>query len=299
MPCLLRQFISLTLLSTITSYLYSTNAAAVAAGAVDAGSATSTVSGNSKCFSHNIKVNVVANNIRFLLAPPANQTVVTETLVELLQNNSDLASRVNGGTSTIKGAFSIYAKLCFSSDATIAKNTKTIQLLTHGDTLDSTYWDIAPGYSYIDAAVAAGYATLSYDRIGVGKSEHPDPLQVVQGPLSVEVAHALVVLIRNAQLGSYSFSSVVGVGHSAGSTITQGVTTKYPQDFDAVVLTGTSTSAAYVNLALASFDLTIANTDASGKFATLPNGYLVQPNSQAIQFPFFRFPDFDPQSKCL
>jgi len=260
---------------------------------------TSTVSGDSKCFSQNLKVSVITNNFKLLLEPPTNQSIVTETLVELLQNGSVLFAKVNGGQNTIQDTYTIYGKLCVPCNASITKTIETIQFLTHGDTLDSTYWDIAPGYSYIDAAVAAGYATFSYDRIGVGRSQHPDPLQVVQGPLQVEIAHALVMKIRNLQIGPYSFKRVVGVGHSAGSTVTQGVTTKYPQDFDAVILTGTSTSASFVGTAVASFDLTIAKNDASGKFADLPNGYLVQPIPQAIQFPYFRFPNFDPKSEVI
>ncbi|KAL8717846.1 MAG: hypothetical protein Q9225_004953 [Loekoesia sp. 1 TL-2023] len=256
---------------------------------------TSTVSGKSTCFTQYLKVSVVSENIKIILDQPTNQTVVTETLVELLQLNSNLSTRVNGGQNTVKDIYSIYGQLCISSEPDIAKRSKTIQVLTHGDTLDHTYWDIAPGYSYIDAAVEAGYATFSYDRIGVGKSQHPDPLQVVQGPLQVEIAHAIVTMIRDAQIGPYSFRTIVGVGHSAGSTVTQGVTTKYPQDFDAIILTGTSISPSFVNTAIASFDLTIANLDASGKFAGLPNGYLVQPNDQSIQFPYYRFPNFDPQ----
>ncbi|KAI4184799.1 MAG: hypothetical protein L6R41_004498 [Letrouitia leprolyta] len=236
-----------------------------------------TVSGKSTCFVKNVKITVTANKTRILLDPPANQTVVTETLVELLQLNSNLIARVNGGQDTIKDTFNIYGQLCISSNASVAKHTETLQ------------------YSYVDAAVEAGYATFSYDRIGVGKSQHPDPLQVVQGPIQVEIAHALVTQIRNAQIGPYSFENVVGVGHSAGSTVTQGVTTKYPGDLDAVILTGTSISPDFVNTALASFDLSIANLDPSGKFAGLPNGYLVQPNQQSIQFPYFRFPNIDPQ----
>ncbi|KAI4122377.1 MAG: hypothetical protein LQ338_005850 [Usnochroma carphineum] len=254
-----------------------------------------TVSGKSTCFTQNLKVSATTDNIRILLSSPVNQTVATEYLVELLQSNSDLPARVNGGRNTIRDTYSIYGQLCVPSDPRTAKSARTIQFLSHGDTLDHTYWDIAPGYSYIDAAVAAGYATFSYDRIGVGKSQHPDPLQVVQGPLQVEIAHSIVTMIRNDQIGPHSFKNVVGVGHSAGSTVTQGVTAKYPQDFDAVILTGTSVSADFVNTALASFDMTIANLDASGKFPGLPNGYLVQPNPQSIQFPYYRFPNFDPQ----
>jgi len=181
---------------------------------------TSTVSGDSKCFSQNIKVSVITNNIKLLLAPPANQSVVTETLVELLQNSSALFAKVNGGQNTISDTYTIYGKLCVPCGASVTGSIPTIQFLTHGDTLDSTYWDIAPGYSYTDAAIAAGYATFSYDRIGVGRSQHPDPLQVVQGPLQVEIAHALATIIRNSQIGPYSFKKVVGVGHSAGSTVT-------------------------------------------------------------------------------
>ena len=179
------------------------------------------------------------------------------------------------------------------------RNASTIQFLTHSDTVDMTYWDIAPGYSYIDAAVQAGYSTFSYDRIGVGKSGHPDPIQIVQGPLQVEVAHALITLIRKAFIGGkFSYTNIVGVGHSAGSVITQGVTTNYPQDLDAVILTGISNSSVYTNTAVASFDFTIANLDASGKFTGLPNGYLVQPLQQGIQFSNYYFPNFPPESEC-
>ena len=273
------------------------NAAVIApAAAAFLSNDTTTVSGKSKCLVHNLKVSVETNNFKILLDSPANQSVVTETLVELLQDNSVLFAKVNGGQRIIKDTYTIYGKLCFPFGASPPEAIQTVQLLTHGDTLDSTYWDIAPGYSYVDAAVAAGYATFSYDRIGVGRSQHPDPLQVVQAPLQVEIAHALVTSVRNSQFGPYSFKRVIGVGHSAGSAITQGVTTKYPQDFDAVILTGTSISGNSIATAVASSDLTIAKDDASGKFASLPNGYLVPPLPQAIQFPFFRFPNFDPQS---
>lgn len=253
--------------------------------------------GNAKCIVDNVPVSVTSNNIKLLLAEPVNQTVATETFQELVQANSNLFARVNGGPNIITGKFSIYGKLCFPRNSEAAKKVQTVQFLTHGDTLDSTYWEIAPGYSYIEAAVAAGYATFSYDRIGVGRSEHPDPNQVVQGPMQVEVAHALITLLRASKIGPLSFKNVVGVGHSGGSTVTNGVTTKYPQDLDAVILTGASTSAAFVNTALASFDLTIANTDPSRKFAGLSNGYLVQPLRQSIQFPYYRWPNFDPKSK--
>ena len=260
---------------------------------------TSVTAGNTKCISGRMRIEVTSDNIRLLLPEPANQIVLAETLQELLQNHSDLFTRVNGGPNTITANFTIYVKLCYPLDQEAAKKVETLQFLTHGDTLDHTYWEFGPGYSYIDAAVEAGYATFSYDRLGVGGSEHPDPIQVVQGPMQVEIAHALITYLRRSKLGpQLSIKKFVGVGHSGGSTITNGVTTKYPQDFDAVILTGTSVSASSVNTALASFDLTIANTDdSSPKFAGLSNGYLIQPLLQSIQFAYYRWPNFDIKSK--
>ena len=234
----IRMFLLLVLLAAASAAYSTTNSTAH--------TSTTGSRGNTRCTIEHVQVSVTSENTKLLLAEPANQTIATGTFQELLQNNSNLFARVNGGPNTVTGKFRIYGKLCFPSDAQAAKRVQTLQFLTHGDTLDHTYWEIAPGYSYIDAAVAAGYATFSYDRIGVGKSEHPDPNQVVQGPIQVEIAHGLVTLLRSAQIGSLSFKNIVGVGHSAGSTVTNGVTTKYPQDFDAVILTGTSTSAAFV-----------------------------------------------------
>ena len=290
--------LSIILLAVVAVAVQSTGLPLKKAESNSVNATTSTTSGKSKCVAYHLAVPATSNNYKLLFLEPANQTAATEIVVELLQINSSFFARANGGQTTITGNYSIYGQLCLPSDTKAAK-VETIQFLTHGDTLDSTYWDIAPGYSYIDAAIAAGYATFSYDRIGVGKSEHPDPIQVVQGPLQVEIAHSLVTLLRNGQVGLHSFKNVIGVGHSAGSTVTQGVTTKYPKDFDAIILTGTSISASYVTTALASFDLTIASTDTSGKFADLPNGYLVQPLQQAIQFPYYRFPNFDPKSELL
>lgn len=251
--------------------------------------------GRSHCITGNIKLTVTAQNFHINYNQPSNQLAATELIVELLQVNSTLIQRVVSGPGPITGTYSIYSSLCVSVDSTIAGKVKTVQFLTHGDTLSGSYWDIAPEYSYVDAVTTAGYAAFFYDRIGVGQSDHPDPIQVVQGPLQVEIAHALIELLRKNQIGGYQFSKFVGVGHSAGSVVTQGVTTKYPNDFDAVILTGTSTIAKYVPLSLAAFDFQIANR-ASRKFQNLSNGYLTQANAIGIQFSFFRYPNFNSTS---
>lgn len=243
-------------------------------------------------------VTVSANNTKILYSGPADNMAATELFVEIDQINSTVLTTINGGNTLIHGTYSIYSKLCFPANIAPTEEVETIQFLTHGGTLDNTYWDLAPGYSYVDAAADAGYATFSYDRLGTGKSDHPDPIQVVQLPLQVEIAHALVQMLRTTHIAGHRFKKVVGVGHSLGSGLSQGVTTAYPNDFDAVILTGTSASFAFAPLGTASTAQQIANTDPSGRFANLANGYVVPaPVPQSIQFAFYRYPHFDPRSK--
>ncbi|MCJ1438186.1 hypothetical protein MMC27_007573 [Xylographa pallens] len=247
------------------------------------------------CVTGIVKLTVTANNTKILYPEPPNQVNATATILALLQANPTIYTTSYGGSNLVTGSYNIYSELCFPNDAAAASKVQTVQFLTHGATLDHTYWDIASGYSHVDAAIAAGYATFSYDRLGVGKSDHPDPIQVVQAAIAVEVAHTLVQLIRTTNLGGYSFKNVVGIGHSAGSTITQGVSAKYPKDFEAVILTGTSIDPNYVATSVAAFDLIIANTDPSGRFVGIGNAYFTQPPlEQALQFPFYRYPYFDP-----
>lgn len=252
--------------------------------------------GQAICATGLIRLNVTAENTKFNYAGPSNNSALTEFLVESLQSCSTLATRITQGPYTVSSEYGIYSKLCFPKQG--AENVQTVQLLTHGGTLDHTYWDFSPGYSYVDAAAEAGYATFSYDRLGTGLSDHPDPIQVVQASIQVQVAHQLVQLLREGQVGNASFKHVVGVGHSLGTALTQGVTTRYPRDFDAVILTGTSTSFSAVPIGVASTAQQIASTDPSGRFTGLASGYIIPaPVPQSVQFAFYREPYFDPKSK--
>ncbi|KAI3326076.1 Alpha/Beta hydrolase protein [Xylariaceae sp. AK1471] len=254
----------------------------------------SSTGGGSTCISGDIMVSINTPGTKLLYEAPQDQMAVTESFAEMFQVDSTFATNaIAGGPSVIFGDYSIFVKLCLPSDPKRLAQVKTVQLLTHGATLDHTYWDIAPGYSYVDVASAAGYATLSYDQLGVGISDHPDPIQVVQATAQVAVTHELVGLLRNAKLGGYRFDKVVGVAHSAGSTLTQGITTQHPRDFDAVILSGTSTSAASVPLSIAAFNLINANSDPAPQFKHLPAGFLTQQSAVGIQLTFYRYPNFD------
>ena len=252
------------------------------------------------CVAGFVHVSVSANNTNLLYSGPVNNSATTETFVEYTQVNSTIVQDVSRGPLLVTGNYSIYSKLCFPADAGLATGVETVQFLTHGGTLDLQYWDIAPNYSYVDAAASAGYATFSYDRLGTGLSSHPDPIQVVQLAIQAEIAHSFVQMLRSGRLGEYSFKKVVGVGHSFGSSISQIVTTRYPSDFDAVILTGISTSFTSALIGSVATGMQIANTDPSGRFSGLANGYFsLAPVPQAHQYAFFRYPFYDQKSQFL
>lgn len=229
----------------------------------------------------------VAHNV------PSNDLELTQMLVDATTNTSFFGGLFSG-TATKTVNHTLFGKLCFPTSST--KNVSTVQFLTHGATLDHNYWDIMPGYSYVDAAATAGYATFSYDRLGSGFSDHPAAWDV-QGPVQVELAHAIIEMLRNQTLGDYAFSKVVGVGHSAGCSLTTGITSKYSSDFDAVILTGISAVTEADYSSLVSWNPVMANQDSSGRFAAVPDGYFTQSTKQALHYAFYKYPFFEPASK--
>ena len=245
------------------------------------------------CVSGLVPVRISAVNTKLLFPPPTSQYNVTEFIQELTQVGSTTLQTTNGGPNPITGTYNISATLCWPTDNATAAKVQTLQVLVHGVGLDKSYWDISPGYSYVDAAASAGYATLTYDRLGVGLSDHPDPIQVVQSYADVEIQHGLVNLVRTSQLGQCVFKNVVGVGHSYGSVVTVGETSKYPTDLDAVILTGVSSTLQYLASTILSNDPAVAALNDPAKWGALPYAYLVHETAISIQQPFFRYPDFD------
>lgn len=253
--------------------------------------------GSAICVAGNVPVSVSATNVDFDFGDLSNQTVVTNTAVEIVQVNTTFVNQAIKGNATISSTFNINAKLCFPVNSNNTQSS-TIQFLTHGIAFDKAYWDFIEGYSYVDAAAAAGYATFFYDRLGTGQSDHPDPISVVQAPLHVEIAHSLIQSLRSGAFNNgQNYSRIVGVGHSLGSIITEAITANYPADLDAAVLTGFSTDTASQGLTLVGFNPAIANQNQPLRFPDLPNGYLVTDTSISNQLTFLRAPNFDPEGK--
>ena len=252
-----------------------------------------------QCISGKVPIFISSLNTRLLLGNPANQTVATLIIQELLQAGSTIVARSSGSTYIHRAAHQLDVTLCYPAKAKGLQNVETVQVLTTGAGFDKTYWDIAPHYSYVDAAAQAGYATLAYDRLGVGGSDYPDPLQVVQCPTDVEVLHALVQILRNGGIASRNFKHVIGVGHSYGSIVQLSHNAKYPADVDAAVLTGFVNNLGNFPYTTAAYNPSIARFNDPYRFGHLPTGYLVHGTRVSAQLPLFRHPFFDPNSKYL
>ncbi|KAF7625333.1 Alpha/Beta hydrolase protein [Aspergillus flavus] len=255
--------------------------------------------GSAHCVSGTVKVNATTDkNLKFAYNLPSNQSQVTQTLVSLWSSGGDgYVKSLTSGTQRVTGSFDIEATYCLPA----GENSKTtkVQLLTHGIGVDRYYWDFASGYSYVDTAAAAGYATFLYNRLGVGASSKEDPLNAVQSPLELEILEALASKLRQGTLGDRAFSTVVGVGHSFGSILTQGVTAAYPKTLDAAVLTGftlNSTGLPGFGLGL---NAAIASETQPYRFSGLSAGYLVAGTPVSNQIAFFYDPGFDPEILSL
>jgi len=285
--------------AAIAQYALPSSASALPAGAVTPSTGgfrnpiiSVSKGGKAVCVSGTVNVNATTNrNTRFNFQLPTTQIQVTETFVEYVTSGTPFFDQIAGPDATVSGIWSIGATLC-----TPLGNAEPagVQLLSHGVSFDRTYWDFALGYSYVDVAAENGYASLLYDRLGVGQSQKPDPIQVVQAALEVEIAQSLSEMLRGGSLSNHAFSKVVGVGHSYGSIITQAITANYPNSLDAAILTGFSVNASGVPAFLSGINLALANQDQPARFALLNNGYLVSSTIISNQLGQFRAPGFDP-----
>lgn len=254
---------------------------------------SNSLGGSAICVSGLVALNVSTNvNTELDLPMNVSQTQAVDLVLGLNTANSTLATSVSKNSpDVVDQTFNIGAQLCYPVSQ---QNQTTIQFLTHGIAFSKTYWDFAlPNNSYIETAAKAGRATFSYDRLGIGNSSHPDPVQVVQSGIQVVIAEQLVGLLRQGRLANRKFSHVIGVGHSYGSLITTSVAASSPATFDAVVATGFSTNRTGGNQFTSALNLQPANLFAPRRFQNLPSSYLVPSTKYGIQYSFFRAPNFE------
>jgi pimeloyl-ACP methyl ester carboxylesterase len=122
----------------------------------------------------------------------------------------------------------------------------TVEVLVPGITYGRTYWDFpdptagSDRYSFVGHAIAAGYATLSLDRIGTGSSSHPLLGTLVDEDANAWTLHQVIAALRAGRVPAPAtgerVSRVVLVGHSYGSIAAWLLASEFPADANGVIL---------------------------------------------------------------
>ena len=207
---------------------------------------------------------------------------------------------------TVSDTFQISAQLCIPSHGTKKDH---LQIATHGLAFDKRYWDatINPSeYSYVEAALAAGYSILTYDRLGTGLSDKPDAYTVVQAPLELEILRKITEMSRDGDLlkhlgsahnkttskstldtSGLSFNKVIHVGHSFGSFLTSALLSTYGNISDAAIITGYIPNPHFADLRWTTFGAEYAPLSNPKLFGDRSAGYLAVPTTSALQTGFF------------
>ena len=180
-----------------------------------------------------------------------------------------------------------------------------VQVLTHGIGFDHSYWDFGgpdSEYNYIKVATDSGYSTLSYDRLGTGKSTKLNPYSQLHLGVEASLLGELTTLLRSGKLSKYAGTNistpkkVVHVGHSYGSAISHTLVGSAPSLSDGVVLTGYSTLGQVGGTYFAvSSNLHLAVENDPARFGDLSKGYLTWGDELSNQYSFFYYPKFDPK----
>ncbi|QKX57690.1 uncharacterized protein TRUGW13939_04808 [Talaromyces rugulosus] len=209
------------------------------------------------CSSVSFQVTATADNAIFLSPPSeSNETAVLDFFYDGLGNGTGAAVK---GSSAVSGTYRIDGTYCRPSISSI-----------------SLVWSrLGSEYNWQSYAAGQGYLTLAIDRLGHGSNQqHPDPVNIVQGTLDIELEHQLINTLRNDKSNALgrTFDTIAFVSHSYARWLAMGLAYKYPSDINALVLTGFSASvdfSPFVNTTLESASLLEPL-----RYGSLPLGYI-------------------------
>ena len=136
---------------------------------------------------------------------------------------------------TSTDCYEVFGDFCTNQPLT---DETTVQILLAGGSNNTTYWDwpLDPdNHSYVRHATRSGFAVLNVDRLGYGKSDHPDPTKI-DFPVGGYVVHQLVQYLKEGALG-HKFKKVVLNGNSLGGMVAWYAASQH-QSADAVIVSG-------------------------------------------------------------
>lgn len=281
-------------------FIFSAAASLLAASAVNASPVARSAY---KCTSFVVRVPV--DNVT-LVVPPfpdfPDQYAATAFANEVTKQITFPGPSPDVNLTTLTTIFDISAEYC--TPARPGPRSSTLQILTHGIGFNRSYWDFyLPGspddtqYSYINSATAAGYSTLSWNRLGIEPSAIPDPYRELQSLVELAVLVSLTTLVRGGNIAQVPQpQKVLHVGHSWGSILSNALAAVAPQLSDGLVLTAYSHLVTYQNLFIADTSFHIASQNQPDRFPseTYSTGFLTWPDKYANQYSFLLYPYFDP-----
>ncbi|USW56057.1 Putative alpha/beta hydrolase-1 [Septoria linicola] len=233
------------------------------------------------CTTHTIPVTASANN-QVVFAPTTDLTSPSGVL-SFLGSGAGLLGQLTAFL-PVSGTYNITAKYCqpARNPRAPAGRASEVQVLLHGVPYNSSYWLGLPGnpdgttkYDWVEYATQQGYPVLAIDNLGAGDSQKANPITEVQQPLQTAILHQIVQQLRAGKLNfATKASKVIFVGHSLASVIGNAIATKYPADFDALILTGYSYNLVQAGLGLLLTLVTPAQLQNPAKFGSFPPGYL-------------------------
>jgi pimeloyl-ACP methyl ester carboxylesterase len=251
------------------------------------------------CTNLTIPVELSARNGLFDVVAPQNDIEVTNFILNNAQQGSNYTAKVLKEYKTVTGHYELAGTFCVPSKGW-GEKPKTLQILTHGIGFDRSYWDVpfnSGNYSY--SAVATddyGFATFSWDRLGIAMSSHGDPVQEIQAPLEVDALRALTENLREGCVEGVEdkFEKILHVGHSFGSTHTYALTAMYPDISDGIALTGFAQNGSF--LPFFQFGGNFVDVKSNPTLAPkYDHGYLAAGNPSGVQTNFFSPGSFDPE----
>ncbi|CAE6377662.1 unnamed protein product [Rhizoctonia solani] len=252
------------------------------------GSRAESPSSTGVCTQGRIPIRVQVDTTAIRMKKPESQAALTGFLANYWTTGSTIASKIivhkAEGTpkkNRIEGTYEIWAQTCRPRG-----KSGQVPLIVgiHGINFDHSYWEFgySKDYNFIEAANKAGYAVLTYDRLGVGQSDKPDGLEVVQSSTEVEILHQIIKRSRESR----QYSKVLGIGHSFGAIQLTGIAARYPTDLDAVILTGYTPSMASVGMSFTGWLQTLAKEQPDmavrSRWTSLPSGSTIMSDSSYL-----------------
>ncbi|KAK4185692.1 Alpha/Beta hydrolase protein [Podospora australis] len=253
---------------------------------------------------------VPAQNIEFWSPPKADDAVeITEYGRNCTSVHDPIDTDWSGPHEIVVPKIDISAFFCEPLKPNPDPNARRIvQLLVHGATHNKWAWHGLSRYQQYNWAyilAKEGYYTLAIDLFGHGNSsfipgtkytakpQFPDPITDIQQPVHVEIIHNLVHMLRSkTRVKGFGFDKVVYVGHGLGAQIGIHFQRKYPEDCDAIVVTGYHDTG--LRPAFEKWNFTPSALTGQDEYKDRPLGYLKGTNSSGRESIMFAH-NYDPR----